>query len=318
MISPWVDLTHSFPSITIPTDFDYVPAHGFHAKPSLAWPPPTSEEMKFLNWPKHKGAAPDYVMDVDGERVVLKEQFQMYAENNHLQCPLVSSVVAASLGGLCPLQVIVGGGEVLRDEQIYLAHKAADPEQYPPADDILARNCNTWEDVMRYPPTNVQLLVFDDGPHAAPTIGHTRIAKYEYRAVAQFAAWALSNAQMADVDIQDDSSLYSSHTGEPAHAVRFYSSPLSFLQTLTNQSVDKGSGEVGKVGDPIPPFVDHMVRQRVDRFGRLFPLKLASELRACVFPREEIGIPKQSALEGWHVHREKDDIRWARQKREGT
>lgn len=108
-----------------------------------------------------------------------------------------------------PLQVIVGGSEVLRDEQIYLAHKAADPERYRPNDEILARNGNTEKDVLIYSPTNVQLLVFDGGPHAAPTLGHTNVAKYEYRSVAQFSAWALAQAQRADIDVQDDSSIHS-------------------------------------------------------------------------------------------------------------
>lgn len=83
----------------------------------------------------------------------------------------------------------------MRDEQIYLAHKAANPASYPPCDKILIRNGNTNEDVTKYPPTDVQLLIFDDGAHAAPTLGHTRGAKFEYRAISQFAGWALAKAQ---------------------------------------------------------------------------------------------------------------------------
>jgi hypothetical protein len=95
--------------------------------------------------------------------------------------------------------VISGGGEVLRDEQIYLAHKAANPSSYPPSDEVLARNGDTYEDVTRYPPTDVQLLSFDNGVHAAPTLGHTRGAKFEYRAISQFAAWALAKAQGKEI-----------------------------------------------------------------------------------------------------------------------
>ena len=32
-----------------------------------------------------------------------------------------------------------GSQELLADEIIYLAHKAADPERYPPAEEMLAR-----------------------------------------------------------------------------------------------------------------------------------------------------------------------------------
>ncbi|CAG8972644.1 hypothetical protein HYALB_00011383 [Hymenoscyphus albidus] len=278
LISPWVDLTHSFPSILIPTDQDYVPAFGFHAKPSLAWPPPNSDEMKTLKWPRHKGALPDYEMEIDGETVVLKEQIQMYAENNHVTIPLVSPVLAASLGGLCPLQVIVGGSELLRDEQIYLAHKAANPEEYRPNDKTLAGNGDTVKDILRYPPTNVQLLVFDGAPHAAPTLGHTNVAKYQYRAVAQFSAWALAQAQRADIDLQDDSSIHAPEVEEP--------------------------GQIGKVGDRLPSFKEHMTRHRVSRSGHLFPLPPASELPACVFPVEEIGWPKAEAVKEWIRYRE--------------
>jgi hypothetical protein len=54
---------------------------------------------------------------------------------------------------------------------------------YPPSEDVLARNGNNDRDVSRYPSTDIQLLIFDDGPRAAPTIGHSRIEP----CVAQFA-----------------------------------------------------------------------------------------------------------------------------------
>ncbi|KAL1740372.1 Alpha/Beta hydrolase protein, partial [Schizophyllum fasciatum] len=39
LISPWVDLTHSFPSVMHNTATDIIPPHGFLAKPSPVWPP---------------------------------------------------------------------------------------------------------------------------------------------------------------------------------------------------------------------------------------------------------------------------------------
>lgn len=45
LISPWVDLTHSFPSVAGENPLDYIPPGGFHHKPSMAWPPPSDEEM---------------------------------------------------------------------------------------------------------------------------------------------------------------------------------------------------------------------------------------------------------------------------------
>lgn len=38
LISPWVDLTHSFPSIHTNTATDIIPPHGFMNKPSVLWP----------------------------------------------------------------------------------------------------------------------------------------------------------------------------------------------------------------------------------------------------------------------------------------
>jgi acetyl esterase/lipase len=57
---------------------------------------------------------------IDGAEVRIKDQIQL------------SPVLQGSLGGLPPMMILVGGSEVLRDEQIYFAHKAANPKKYPP------------------------------------------------------------------------------------------------------------------------------------------------------------------------------------------
>lgn len=48
LISPWCDLTHSFPSVWQDAPFDYIPQYGFHHKPSAAWPPPNDDELEEL------------------------------------------------------------------------------------------------------------------------------------------------------------------------------------------------------------------------------------------------------------------------------
>lgn len=48
LISPWVDLAHSFPSVAVNSSFDYIPQSGFHHKPSRAWPPPNEDDIKVL------------------------------------------------------------------------------------------------------------------------------------------------------------------------------------------------------------------------------------------------------------------------------
>ena len=49
LISPWVDLTHSFPSVSGVNDFDYIPPHGFIQRPSIAWPPPNEDDMEEIS-----------------------------------------------------------------------------------------------------------------------------------------------------------------------------------------------------------------------------------------------------------------------------
>lgn len=48
LLSPWCDLTHSFPSVAADAPFDYIPQYGFHHKPSAAWPPPNDDELEEL------------------------------------------------------------------------------------------------------------------------------------------------------------------------------------------------------------------------------------------------------------------------------
>lgn len=48
-----------------------------------------------------------------------------------------------------------GSAEVLRDEMMYLAHKAAAPQDYPPSDVILERYPAQRRNLEKYPPTKV-------------------------------------------------------------------------------------------------------------------------------------------------------------------
>ena len=126
----------------------------------------------------------------------------MYTTNELLPHPLVSPVTQPTLGGLPPLLIMVGGGEVLRDEQIYVAHKCANPSKYVPAEALLDDKARAA--IKQYKPTDVQLQVWDDLCHVAPTLSFTRPAKYMYRSVAQFGAWALARAQKTEIEILDD------------------------------------------------------------------------------------------------------------------
>lgn len=309
LISPWVDLMHSFPSITAPTEYDYIPNTGFHAKHSMAWPPPRTDEMEALGIKRNPNLPPDYEIEMNGRPYTITEQINMYAQNVELLYPLVSPVHAASLGGFCPCQVLVGGGEVLRDEQIYLAHKMANPPDYPLSDLVLGYNHENPEDRFKYPPTDVQLLVFDDGPHAAPTLGHIDVAKFQYRALSQFAAWALARAQNTEVEIEDfvddyaAEDLHQTSGSPPAELEPIKTNPDVSVQETTGSRESSPPPFVDygplRAGYPLPPFEQHMQRFRVTRQGKLYPMEPPASIPCLNLPTDEIGQPKGDTLAGW-------------------
>lgn len=325
LISPWVDLTHSFPSITAPTQYDYVPNTGFHAKHSMAWPPPPTNEMEALGIKRNPLLPPDYTIEMNGQPFTITEQINMYAQNLELVYPMVSPIHAASLGGFCPCQVLVGGGEVLRDEQIYLAHKMANPHDYDLFDMVSSLNGENPADKYKYPPTDVQLLVFDDGPHAAPTLGHIDVAKFQYRAISQFAAWALARAQNAEIEIEDFVDEYATpNQTTPVDGTQnakgrsdsyFAEDPSRPRDSnAPPQYVDYGPL---RAGYPLPPFEQHMNRFRVTRQGKFYPMEPPSQVACLNLPTETVGLPKGDTLAGWIKYKADLDSRFASDKRKG-
>ena len=99
---------------------------------------------------------------------------------------------------------IGGSAELLADEIMYIAHKAASPSDYPPSPATLERYPHQASILSsnKYPPTRVQLQMFDDCCHVATTLSFSTPAKYMYRSAANFALWAL---QAADIRVQRES-----------------------------------------------------------------------------------------------------------------
>ncbi|KAH8171140.1 alpha/beta hydrolase fold domain-containing protein [Sarocladium implicatum] len=343
LISPWVDLTHSFPSVAGDAPLDYIPQAGFHHKPSRSWPPPNEDDDRMLQEEaaklrknssekaesahalKQKQQAPvapkseDEVVEdkapaatggivakpeeflsvtIDGEEVIIKDQIQMYTTNRLLEHPLVSTVMQPTLGGLPPMLIMVGSGEILRDEQIFIAHKCANPAKYaPPADTLTEEGAAKLK---KYKPTDVQLQVWDDLCHVAPTLSFTRPAKYMYRSVAQFGAWALARAQRTGIEIIDDddiSVISSDSTTEADEESEQKPTPIP--------------GSVGKAGDPLPRFKNHMIRQRVTRHGITHPLAPESELHGCCVSPDSIGKVKEGPVRKWLSVKGQWDSRFA-------
>ncbi|BEI91097.1 uncharacterized protein CcaverHIS019_0311670 [Cutaneotrichosporon cavernicola] len=179
LMSPWVDLTHSMPSIMEWDGGDYIPSVGFHYKPSEVWPPIPGDGIK---------------VELDGKDVTVDDQIQLYCPNTLITHPLVSPINNGSLGGLCPLYISVGGAELLRDEIIYVAHKASHPTLYPPSEATLAEYPNEAALVDKYPPTYVEMQVFEGACHVATTLAWTRSAKQIFRGTANFNIWAFKDA----------------------------------------------------------------------------------------------------------------------------
>lgn len=376
LISPWVDLTHSFPSLAGDATFDYIPAHGFMQKPSASWPPPNDDEMEAIaegavrqlahealprnstqqerkdaedeavqgfavyhtqrdqyeqarknsnnpadaheqdknTLPGNRIPGPGHQLSIqiDGKMIVLKDQIQMYTTNQLISHPLVSPVLQPSLGGLPPLLIMTGGGELLRDEQIYLAHKAAHPERYPLGEAYREEYDPDDAILRKYKPTPVQLQVWDDLCHVAPTLSFTRPAKFMYRSIAQFGAWALARAQKTSIEIQDDDSISIISSGSDTE-----SDAEESTKDLKKVRKTKPStyGKVGRAGDPIPPFRNHMIRQRVDRHGDIYHLAPVNELPALQLPKDEVGVIKPGPVRMWMEAKQQCDGKYSRIKR---
>ncbi|KAB8214730.1 hypothetical protein BDV33DRAFT_228082 [Aspergillus novoparasiticus] len=349
LISPWVDLTHSFPSIVKDNPGDYIPPYGFRHRPSAAWPPPNSDELEAIKKglgkrpatengaqevipPKGSQAqetavkgysvhenpsskeSPNAVKDpdnpkilIDGKTVEIKDQIQMYTTNQLLFHPLVSPVLQPSLGGLPPLQILSGGGEMLRDEQFYVAHKAANPTAYPPSDAFLDEYDPEREALHKYPGTHVQLQVWDDLCHVATTLSFTRPAKYMFRSIAQFGAWALACAQETEIEIVDDteiSPISSDSSDDPDTPANAHQAENS------KQSV----ASVGKAGDRLPPFKERMIRQRVDKRGHIYHLEPQASYPVLQIPSSQVGTINPELVKKWLAAKKEWDVKYAKDK----
>ena len=395
LLSPWVDLTHSFPSICGDAALDYIPGDGFIHKPSMGWPPPTVDDVDEAhpNGNEKSDAVSDKppptpgsvmstdtvpvsakdrkrgysVLDpanvpqqdalqantgykkadgatsvsgtidatthlpavmVDGKLIQIRDQIQMYAPNHLLFHPLVSPILQPSLGGLPPLLIQVGGGELLRDEQLYLAHKLANPLKYQPRKAILDHYDPDRNMVNKYPPTDVQVQLWEDMCHVGHTLSFTRPAKFMYRSVAQFGAWALAHAQHRPIDIpvdeESDTDSVSSQEDENAEDKKKRGRSRSKSRTREQANGAPAipviqtppGGSVGKAGDPLPAFKDHMIRQRVDRHGDIYDMDPESDIPALQISAEEIGILKEGPVKKWLVRQEKWNKKFAGTKRD--
>lgn len=226
----------------------------------------------------------------------------------------------------------------MRDEQIYLAHKAANPAAYPPGEIFLDEYDPHRELLNKFPPTDVQLQVWEDLCHVPHTLSFTRPAKFMYRGVAQFGAWAYAHAQKkANEQLEDDDaqSIISSGSDEDNASISTADFKAAAQQAGKSNpkpkhppTVDHSTGTtapthfnevphstVGRAGDPIPPFQNHMIRQRVTRYGVIYPLAQPSEIPSLHMEPSSIGVIKAGPVRKWLAKQTEWNTKFKREKR---
>lgn len=104
LISPWVDLSHSFPSVAGEAPMDYVPQCGFHHKPSQSWPPPNEDDIARLR------------EDADAKRSAKKQQNGEASQTEAAANPPGRSVADEN-----HLSLVIDGEEVLIKDQIQVS-----------------------------------------------------------------------------------------------------------------------------------------------------------------------------------------------------
>ncbi|BGP52936.1 hypothetical protein JCM8202v2_000493 [Rhodotorula sphaerocarpa] len=383
LISPWCDLTHSFPSILENTETDIPPPYGFGIfKPSTLWPPPPPEFRKRaaestsleglkeasttdpqaaaalngdwassdhphlpkpflqhhgLSHKKTSGAAdaqsPDaggsglndekqqsgqykaeiadvIKVKVDGKEVELADQIQLYATNAQLVYPFVSPLWQPSLGGLPPLYIMGGDKEVLRDEIIYLAHRAAHPDRYPVRRAILDQNLRRTARATEFPPTKVHLQIYDGICHDLPLFSFTGPAKYCYRAMASFAKWVTTPADRNVADGERNGSEPPSASAQPPRAASLRADETG-PRSPTSESGSRTPGRRNSL-PPIrdldktiytstqpfrrPEYVDHMIRERVSIDGVVRPMEPEDSMSMLHLEIEDLGVIKEAPV----------------------
>jgi acetyl esterase/lipase len=133
-LSPWLDFTHSMPSFSDPDlndkdNLQAIPGFSFAKNPnSIAYNEfRTKTENIIRNIQQHPEIK---LIGDDSLKRIGNQSISFYMVNEGFGIPYVSPMLAESLGGLPPILIIAGNVEILRDEAIYFAYRASNPEKY--------------------------------------------------------------------------------------------------------------------------------------------------------------------------------------------
>ncbi|KAG0260543.1 hypothetical protein BGZ95_004400 [Linnemannia exigua] len=147
--SPWIDLLLSMPSVLENTATDYLPAEGFTHGGGAS--------LKKMAKVAHTSVGDD--QDALLEKL---PPIQHYTNNKLLSCKYVSPVLETNLEGTCPIMLIAGDAEMLRDESIVFVKKHAEA------------------------PTNILLRIYDDMPHVFQMFGFLPSARHALKESGDF------------------------------------------------------------------------------------------------------------------------------------
>ncbi|CAI2176472.1 17363_t:CDS:2 [Funneliformis geosporum] len=158
--SPWVDLTLSMQSVLNDEceETDYISSVGFRHKTSKVEIDYKRKAAELTARIKKQNLEPKIWHDSFDRP---EGRVLMYAPNEAMAIPYVSPMLADSLCDLPPLFLVVGGGERLRDESIYLAHRCVEPTKYKGPH----YNAGKFEKSPFQTPTNTTLDLYEEMPH---------------------------------------------------------------------------------------------------------------------------------------------------------
>ncbi|TFK71796.1 alpha/beta-hydrolase [Pluteus cervinus] len=406
LISPWVDLTHSFPSIISNAQTDIIPSHGFLARPSPVWPvdplpkgrgrvypthtniPPapghgdtlkpsarrletddptqrqelSPEQVKSQSDMLDSSAGPDLrashpsssasdeahnnalLRDTNSwepkpPKVLMKDpnaipweigsQIQLYATTEQLTHPLVSPILQGSLGGLPPLYILAGDGEMLRDEVIYLAHRAAHPKEYPARSGVLESARRQKENSLKFQtPTKVHLQIYDDMCHVPTIFGFMPNIKYAYRSISEFAKYITQtdNGRLERVPFPELRQLASlpnifdtsgSSTDRPplSQEHRSVSSDINMFEAAEKVALEEfweDKVDVNQAKSEVERGQVVMIRERVNIRGEVRPMEPKGEMPVLKIPPSEVGLLKEEPASKWKSGQDEWDRKFSR------
>lgn len=275
----------------------------------------------------------DLVVDLGEGPVSVHGQIQQYASNSQLLHPLVSPLLSASLGNLCPLYIVAGDREVLRDEAIYLAHRAANPLRYPVREGLLHSEQQKWQMKTFREATKVHLQLIDEFCHVPTIFTFTPAARYIYQSVGEFAKHVIDQEDepIPPMHSQDDvisgkegeaSADKSKKSVELAHSTVGLPSACSPKEDgqvkgpelrVKPQEIDlpspsslakhirlKNTSRQTDVTDKIQRQLD-LVRERMDFSARLRSINSDDELSVLSISRDDVGVIKAAPVQRWQT-----------------